>query len=104
MATGVINKPYPIMLVEEKTVDNISVTASETQTLTIPCGKEGYTPIGIVGFQLANASSSGARVSFVFVFAVYLNTTDPSVKINVRNTNSSAAKVLARAWVLYKKN
>lgn len=85
--------------VEVVSVDNQSVSANGTSTITHSCEKSGYRPIGIVGFDLDNGSSSGANVSFVFVFACRISGT--TITWQVRNTTSSAAIIKLNAYVLY---
>lgn len=80
------------------TQDNVAV--STISTVTISAALDGYTPIGIVGLTIVNASSSGAYSSFCFPYMFFLNE-DGEAEIHLRNTYSSAAKVLVTAYVLY---
>ena len=95
-------KSFP-WVIENRSQDNLTVTGSEQVAFSINVEKVGYTPIGVVGFNLTNASSSGARVSFVFVNSVAV-TSSTSVRVATRNTNSSAAKIKIELSVLYLKN
>lgn len=78
--------------------DNVAV--STIATVTISAALSGYTPVGIVGMTVVNASSSGAYSSFCFPYMFFLNE-DDEAEIHLRNTYSSAAKVLVTAYVLY---
>lgn len=80
------------------TQDNVAV--STISTITISAALAGYTPVGIVGLTVVNASSSGAYSSFCFPYMFFLND-DGEAEIHLRNTYSSAAKVLVTAYVLY---
>ena len=78
--------------------DNVAV--STIATITISAALDGYTPVGIVGLTVVNASSSGAYSSFCFPYMFFLNE-DGEAEIHLRNTYSSAAKVQVTAYVLY---
>ena len=88
------NKPKVVALQQ----DNVAV--STIATVTISAALAGYTPVGIVGMTVVNASTSGAYSSFCFPYMFFLNE-DGEAEIHLRNTYSSAAKVLVTAYVLY---
>lgn len=102
MASGTINKPYAELIVDSVDQDNYSVPGNDQATPYISVAKEGYTPIGVVGVYLANASSGGARVSFVNICSFSI--IESNFRITLRCTNSAAAKILIRVHVLYVKN
>lgn len=85
--------------VKTVSLDNQSVAANGNATITYSCEESGYRPIGVVGFDLDNGSSSGANASFVFIFACCISGT--TITWQVRNTASSAAKIKLNAYVLY---
>lgn len=88
--------PFKVQTVE---VDNVSVAANNIGWQNIDATLTGYTPVGVVGYEVSNASSSGVGSSFAFVYCCRMNGTD--VQIGWRNTNSSASKVKVTVWVLY---
>lgn len=80
-------------------LDNQSVAANGNPTITYSCEESGYRPIGVVGFDIDNASSSGANASYIFIFACRISGT--TITWQVRNTASSAAKIKLNTYVLY---
>lgn len=80
-------------------LDNQSVAANGNPTITYSCEESGYRPIGVVGFDIDNASSSGANASYIFIFACRISGT--TITWQVRNTGSSAAKIKLNTYVLY---
>ena len=81
--------------------DNISISKSSSASGDItPTAYTGYTPIAIIGYDMNNASSSGANVSSCVPLAMYFGS--GTVSYQIRNNNSSsAAKVKVIARVLY---
>ena len=91
------------LTVESKVAaDNLSVAASSSEDVTYSVAKTGYTPIGIVGFNFANATSGGTGRSLVYLCKLYLSGT--TATISVRNATSTNAKVKLTIYVLYRKN
>ena len=90
-------------IIDTVTLDNQTATKSETTTFSVNVEKVGYTPIGVVGFNLTNSTNNGARVSYVFVNSVML-TSATTVRVATRNTNSSHAYIKIELSVLYQKN
>ena len=82
-------------------VDDQTVGASTyTSTpITLDASRTGYTPIGIVGYNISNATNGGARCSFISVYQMDL--TGTTVTVNLRNHNSGAAKIKVTVYVLY---
>lgn len=83
-------------------VDNITVS-SYIQDRTIDVTKSGYVPIGVCGFRVGNASSSGTGSSYISVYRLELSD-DTTVTYAMRNNNSSSAKVKLWVYVLYRQN
>lgn len=92
------------LVAEEKSIkDNVSVNGSGT-TYTdgnASIAKTGYTPLGVVGFRVINASSSGANGANVVISHAYISGT--TAYFRVKNTASSAAKVRVYFTILYAK-
>lgn len=86
--------------------DNITVKAygqGGTGTGTISIAREGATPIGISGFYLANASSSGARSQYCTVLNFSFSGTTCSYKIS-NDTTIGDAKVQLRVYPIYRRS
>lgn len=83
--------------------DNKSISTNSTNSFTISMERSGYTCIGIVGINLANASSSGVNASFCNVFDSYLSGSNAIVGIRNLNTGASA-KIKIVIQGLYIKN
>lgn len=92
-----------LFAVEEKSLDNVSVAASTSVDSTVTITKSGYTPIGVVGTLVRNASSSGAQWGNVSVVQAQVNN---STQCGVRlfNKGTAAAKVKVTVTILYKAN
>ena len=111
MATGTYKVPQSQLLVDTITRDNLTIGTSGTAawgnyTFDSSHGditKEGYTPIAVVGFRVANATSSGTNASFIMCYGATLTSATDAV-ISIRNVGSSSAKVKLSIDVLYQKN
>lgn len=80
--------------------DNISISANSDFVKNLPIPTvEGYTPFGIIGLQLANASSNGTNVSYVAYRTTIL--LSENIQVSGRNFGSSAAKIKIMVTVLY---
>ena len=81
--------------------DNISIAKSSTASGTItPTAYTGYTPIGVIGYDMNTASSSGAYLANCVPIAISFS--GGTVSYQVRNNNSSnTAKIKIIARVLY---
>ena len=87
---------------ENTTKDNFSIpNGSSAASGTVSVAKTGYTPIGIVGMSIANASSSGKSWSTVYCCRWYLSGT--TVYFSFGNYNSITAKIKIIFQVLYKR-
>ena len=84
------------------TNDNYTLNGGANATVSLTLDStvaSGYTPIGIVRFNVSNATNSGTNASDVWVRGAYLSGSTPTVK--VVNSGSSTAKIKITAGVLY---
>lgn len=85
--------------------DNVSVKAGAAIEISIDISSKinaGYIPLGLIGSYMSNASSSGANVSNMALYGMYISESGTAV-LKARNTGSSAAKVKAVAKILFLK-
>ena len=81
-------------------VDGLTVEHGNYNTTNKSVAKTGYTPIGIVGMHLANATTGGTYNTFVFPHSWYLSGT--TAYFTLRNTHASTdAKIKITATILY---
>lgn len=81
-------------------LDDQTVNSSSYSMFTLDVSRAGYTPIGVVGWRIGNATTNGARCSYISVYAVSLS--GASASVNVRNHNTSnSAKIKISLDVLY---
>ena len=91
-----------LLKVVATTKDNISITASTTGSGTFTVtSQSGYTPVGIVGFDCSNATSSGTGIGSCVPLQFELN--GSTVSWQMRNNSSSAAKIAIQVFTLYAK-
>lgn len=85
--------------------DNVSVKAGAAIEISIDISSKtnaGYIPFGLIGSYMSNASSSGANVSNMALYGMYISESGTAV-LKARNTGSSAAKVKAVAKIVFLK-
>lgn len=101
---GITAGGLPSGLLAEEVVlaDNKSVTGNNYGNGNKSVSKTGYTPIGIVGMYLENATSSGTLNTYCMLHSFYLSGT--TAYWIVRNFNSGAAKIKVTATILYIKS
>lgn len=80
--------------------DNKSIAKSSTSSFTFSIAKSGYTPIAIRGFDLDNASSSGANVAYCSVLAAKIKDSS-TAEFQIRNNHTAAAKIKMILYVTY---
>lgn len=80
--------------------DNKSIAKSSTSSFTFSIAKTGYTPIAIRGFDLDNASSSGANVAYCSVLAAKIKDAS-TAEFQIRNNHTAAAKIKMILYVTY---
>lgn len=90
--------------------DNISLDnykmedGPQTVTTTFGITKSGYTPIGIVGYNIANATTNGVSGSYCELSTFYLSsTTQATVRLSTM-APANGTKVKITLYVLYRKN
>lgn len=84
--------------------DNISIAASTSGTYEFNVAKEGYTPIGVIGWQSDNASSSGGGCSMIHMINFWRNVENNIVGIGIRNYRTSTSKIKLTIKVMYMKS
>lgn len=86
-----------------KEFDNKTISANDNQIFNnLDVSLTGYTPIGIVGFDLSNASSNPANLTKCNVIACKIS--GSNAYFQIVNTASSQAKIKIAATVLYLAN
>ncbi len=82
--------------------DNISVSSGQTSDGNTSIAKTGYTPLGVVGYRVVNASSSGLNGAFGVISHAYI--TGNTAYYRVRNTGNANMKVRIYFNILYVKS
>ena len=92
-------------IVEAKTlVDNLTVEPSAFISNTYSVAKQGYTPLGVLGYIIGNATNSGGACTWITMNQMYV-TTNSAIYAQYRNLNTTtAAKIKIVAYVWYVKN
>ena len=92
-----------LLKVVATTKDNVSIAKATTGSDSFTVSSQsGYTPVGIVGFDLSNASSSGTGVGSVVPLQIQLS--GSTINWQIRNNHSStAAKISIQVFILYAK-
>ena len=81
-------------------VDNISISANNVSgAKTANATKTGYTPVGVVGYEIGNASTSGTNAAPCFPYIMKID--GNNVSFNIRNSSSSASKIKIVFHILY---
>ena len=92
-----------LLKVVATTKDNVSIAKATTGNGTFTVSTQsGYTPVGIVGFDMSNASSSGTGVNNCVPLQYELNGSTVSWQIR-NNHSSSAVKIQMQVFILYAK-
>ena len=82
--------------------DNISVSNGQVSDGNTSIAKTGYTPLGVVGYRVVNASSGGANGNYGVISHAYI--TGDTAYYRVRNTGSATMKVRIYFNILYVKS
>ncbi len=91
------------LLVEEVLLaDNITINGETYGNGSASVSKAGFTPIGIVGMHLQNASTDGQNNTTCAMHSWYLSGT--TAYWIVRGTTTSTAKIKVTATILYVKS
>lgn len=102
MATGTINIPYKEVIVEQGVLDNIVVPANgNSSNVDLSITKSGYTFLGIVGYSIGAATTSGAGAGNCTLYRIIQSTTNARVALH--NWGSSEARVKVDMQLLYVK-
>lgn len=109
MASGIIKiSQSQGLLTVPYTVDNLTVSASTYGTQNIDVERAGFTPLGVIGFTVSNATTGGTNSSWFSVRTAYIFFASEENKhyaqINYRNHGTNQAKVRVVVIVLYTKN
>ena len=83
---------------ETKTSSSATIAQNGTNAFTISVSKSGYTPVGIVGYNVGGSGRSRAGV-----FSCYLSSTT-TVTMEVWNQSTGSVTWTASVDVLYVKN
>ena len=97
-----INTGGQSFVIDYVEVDNVTVNAQGEANSTVSAAKTGYTPVGVVGTFLGNASNGGGNNSRCSFNRFYIDS--GNVSYRVINYFTSAAKVRIGFYVLYVKN
>ena len=82
--------------------DNVTINANSYGNGSLSVAKTGYTPVGIVGMHLENASSSGVNNTYCACHSFYLSGT--TAYWIVKNNHTATAKIKVTATILYVKS
>lgn len=89
-----------LITIDTVTIDNISIPANGSATdESVSAAKSNYTPIGVVGYVIANATSSGTGGGNCALTQARIVNSD--AVFSIKNVSSSAAKVRVIANILY---
>ena len=109
LLTNIINKLLTaahngISIVNTDINATIAASSYTTTMLTSNCPTvSNYTARCIVGYNIYN-QDGGANSSFVFPFKIYINQTDQTINVALRNMASAQAKITIRVFILYSRN
>lgn len=93
------------MIAEEKLIkDNVSVSGTGTNYAdgNANIAKTGYTPLGVVGFRIINATSGGTNGANVATNQAYIS--GNTAYFRIKNTETVTAKVRIYFTILYVKS
>lgn len=95
--------PSGLLVEDVEVIDGLTVNANNYATTSKSVSKTGYTPLGIVGVHLENATTGGTYNTYVFTHSFYLSGT--TAYFVLRNTHASTnAKIKITISVLYVKS
>jgi len=110
MATGTIKSIKNIELVTENylVADNFNLSSGTVATKSLAIEKEGYTPIGLVGYKVTNGTSgSGSGMSYIHFYQCALTDIQEgsaTITMMIRNsTSSNVSNAAIYADVLWEK-
>lgn len=93
------------LVTENKSKDNVTISANSSKDIDVTVTKTGYTAIGIVGITVVNASSDGIRADYCHESREYLFGTPVSTaRVTLRNHYpNGSSKVKVTFVILYTK-
>ena len=93
------------LVTENKSKDNVTISANSSTDIDVTVTKTGYTAIGIVGITVVNASSGGIRADYCHENRQYLSGTPTSTaRVSLRNHYpNGSSKVKVTFVILYAK-
>ena len=91
-----------LIVVEKHEKDNITINAKSTASAQVNIQKSGYTVLGIGGWAIYNASSSGQNSSLCQPYKSF--TSSVNAVMSVRNYANDTAKIKCTFWIIYHKN
>lgn len=103
MADGIYYNPEPQLTVDTVSLDNQTISGNSYDNFSIATTKSGYTAIGVVGWEIQNATSSGTNATNCTLYRYYKSSAG-NATFYVKNNGSSSAKIRMVAYVLYRKN
>lgn len=93
VSSGIAN--VPSLLVDTVSTASVSISGGGYQTVSVSASKQGFVPIGIVGYQITGTNSQN-----ILPYRVYLNGTDAEARL--KNVGSNTYNPLVTFHVLYK--
>ena len=93
------------LVTENKSKDNVTISANSSVDIDVTVTKTGYTAIGIVGITVVDASSSGTRYGYCHENRQYLSGSPPTyARVTLRNHYpNGSSKVKVTFVILYAK-
>ncbi len=85
----------PSIVVDTVSTGSFNIAANNVRETTISIAKTGYTPLGIMGYNL-----SGSGVSFCFPYHLYLDGNTAYYAFR-NNSNGQVTGVTLKLYVLY---
>ena len=93
VSSGVAN--IPALSVDTVASQSVSISGGGYQTVSVSASKPGFTPIGIVGYQITGSNSQNIEP-----YRMYLNGTNAEARL--KNVGSNAYNPSVTFYVLYK--
>lgn len=89
---------HKLLTIGSNQIDNQSIAKDGYATYTVPApAKTGYTVIGVIGWYIFNASSSGSNSSHCHPYACYLTSSGAAISVRAY----AAARIRIGAYFLY---
>ena len=99
---GMVGTSSTLIVIGTHEVDNITVNANSDKRASVNISKSGYSVLGIGGWAIYNASSSGKNNTWCQPYKVFFNV--DTAAMNIRNYANDTAKVKCKFWIIYRKN